>query len=48
MGMENDGFDVGIFALEKELPFTGHPILGTAFGMFQYILKERKENLIQS
>jgi trans-2,3-dihydro-3-hydroxyanthranilate isomerase len=28
-----DGYDVRIFTLEKELPFAGHPTIGTAFAL---------------
>ncbi len=43
--MKNDGFDVRIFTPEKELPFAGHPTLGTAFVIFQYILKKIAERI---
>ena len=34
------GYDVRIFSPEKELPFAGHPTLGTAFTIQQEIIKE--------
>ncbi len=34
---ENDGYNVRIFSLDEELPFAGHPTLGTAFIIQQYI-----------
>jgi trans-2,3-dihydro-3-hydroxyanthranilate isomerase len=39
------GFDVRIFTPEEELPFAGHPTLGTAFVIQQEILKEPVEKL---
>lgn len=39
------GFDVRIFTPEEELPFAGHPTLGTAFVIQQEILKEPVEEL---
>jgi len=38
------GFDVRIFTPEEELPFAGHPTLGTAFVIQQEILKEPVKN----
>lgn len=35
-----EGFAVRIFSLDEELPFAGHPTLGTAFIIQQKILKE--------
>jgi trans-2,3-dihydro-3-hydroxyanthranilate isomerase len=32
-GLRSDGYDVRIFTPEKELPFAGHPTLGTAFAL---------------
>ncbi len=32
------GYDVRIFSLEEELPFAGHPTLGTAYIIQQYII----------
>ncbi len=34
------GYEVRIFSLEQELPFAGHPTLGTAFIIQQFIIKE--------
>jgi len=39
------GFDVRIFTPEEELPFAGHPTLGTAFVIQQEILKEPVKEL---
>ncbi|MGD8505805.1 MAG: PhzF family phenazine biosynthesis protein [Candidatus Bathyarchaeota archaeon] len=36
----NDGYDVRIFTPEKELPFAGHPTLGTAYVIQCEIVKE--------
>lgn len=35
---KNDGYDVRIFSLHQELPFAGHPTLGTAFVIQQFIV----------
>ena len=40
------GFDVRIFTPEEELPFAGHPTLGTAFLIQQEILKKPVERVI--
>jgi trans-2,3-dihydro-3-hydroxyanthranilate isomerase len=40
------GFDVRIFTPEAELPFAGHPTLGTAFLIQQEILKKPIEKII--
>jgi len=32
------GYDVRIFSLDEELPFAGHPTLGTAYIIQQYII----------
>jgi trans-2,3-dihydro-3-hydroxyanthranilate isomerase len=40
------GFDVRIFTPEEELPFAGHPTLGTAFVIQQEILKNPVEKVI--
>jgi len=34
----NEGYDVRIFSLDEELPFAGHPTLGTAFIIQQYLI----------
>jgi trans-2,3-dihydro-3-hydroxyanthranilate isomerase len=41
----NGGYDVRIFTPTKELPFAGHPTLGTAYIIQQEILKEPVETL---
>lgn len=35
-----NGYDVRIFSLDEELPFAGHPTLGTAYIIQQYLIKE--------
>lgn len=37
---QNGGYDVRIFTPEQELPFAGHPTLGTAFVIQQEIIKK--------
>ncbi|MGM0688640.1 MAG: PhzF family phenazine biosynthesis protein [Bacillota bacterium] len=36
----NGGYDVRIFSLEEELPFAGHPTLGTAYIIQQEIIRQ--------
>ncbi|MFT4632751.1 MAG: trans-2,3-dihydro-3-hydroxyanthranilate isomerase [Candidatus Pseudothioglobus sp.] len=40
-GNQSDGFDVRIFTPAAELPFAGHPTLGTAFLIRQQLLAKR-------
>jgi len=40
------GYDVRIFTPEAELPFAGHPTLGTAFVIQQEILKTKVDSVI--
>jgi len=40
------GYDVRIFTPEAELPFAGHPTLGTAFVIQQEIVKEKIDKVI--
>ncbi|MCJ7581319.1 MAG: PhzF family phenazine biosynthesis protein [Candidatus Aminicenantes bacterium] len=40
------GYDVRIFTPETELPFAGHPTLGTAFVIQQEILKTKVERIV--
>jgi len=40
------GYDVRIFTPNTELPFAGHPTLGTAFVIQQEIVKQRVEKVI--
>jgi trans-2,3-dihydro-3-hydroxyanthranilate isomerase len=40
------GYDVRIFTPENELPFAGHPTLGTAFVIQQEIIKEQVQKVI--
>ena len=39
------GYDVRIFTPESELPFAGHPTLGTAYVIQREILREKVENI---
>jgi trans-2,3-dihydro-3-hydroxyanthranilate isomerase len=45
MDLENLVFKVRIFTTERELPFAGHPTLGTAFVIQQTIIKEQIQEL---
>jgi trans-2,3-dihydro-3-hydroxyanthranilate isomerase len=38
--INNGGYDVLIFSLDEELPFAGHPTLGTAYIIQQFIIKK--------
>jgi len=40
------GYDVRIFTPDYELPFAGHPTLGTAFVIQQEIIKEQVEKVV--
>ena len=40
------GYDVRIFTPKKELPFAGHPTLGTAFVLQQEIIREKVDQVI--
>ena len=40
------GYDVRIFTPEQELPFAGHPTLGTAYVLQQEIIKQPVETII--
>ncbi|MBW7990674.1 MAG: PhzF family phenazine biosynthesis protein [Planctomycetes bacterium] len=42
----NDGYDVRIFTPAQEVPFAGHPTLGTAYVIQQEIIKEPVEKII--
>lgn len=42
----NGGYDVRIFSPEKELPFAGHPTLGTAYVIQHEIVKKPVDNII--
>ena len=42
----NKGYDVRIFTPESEIPFAGHPTLGTAWIIKQFILKEADDTVI--
>lgn len=43
---QNGGYDVRIFTPKKELPFAGHPTLGTAFVLQQEIIHQPVEQVI--
>ena len=45
-GERNGGYDVRIFTPEEELPFAGHPTLGTAFVIQQEIIKGPVDKII--
>ncbi|MEQ8674586.1 MAG: PhzF family phenazine biosynthesis protein [Aggregatilineales bacterium] len=45
-GMRDGGFDVRIFTSDTEMPFAGHPTLGTAFVVNQFILPEPAKKVI--
>lgn len=40
-GSREKGYDVRIFTPRTEIPFAGHPVLGTAYVIVQEILKEK-------
>jgi len=42
----NGGYDVRIFTPQEEVPFAGHPTLGTAYIIQQEIIKELLEKII--
>lgn len=42
----NGGYDVRIFTPAEEVPFAGHPTLGTAYAIQQEIIKEPLETII--
>jgi len=42
----NGGYDVKIFSPERELPFAGHPTLGTAYIIQREIIKKPSENVV--
>ncbi len=39
----NGGYDVRIFSIDEELPFAGHPTLGTAFVIQQFLIGKEVE-----
>lgn len=43
--IRNGGYDVRIFTPNKELPFAGHPTLGTAYIIQREIIQEAVENV---
>src|SRR5688572_23793588 len=44
--VRSDGFDVRIFSPEEELPFAGHPTLGTAHILRSEIIQEPVDKII--
>ena len=42
---QNQGYDVRIFTPDQELPFAGHPTLGTAFILQQVVIREPIETV---
>ena len=42
----NGGYDVRIFTPKEELPFAGHPTLGTAYVIQHEIIREPVETII--
>jgi trans-2,3-dihydro-3-hydroxyanthranilate isomerase len=40
------GYDVRIFSPEKEMPFAGHPTLGTAFVIQQEIIEQKVDEVV--
>ena len=42
----NGGYDVRIFTLREEVPFAGHPTIGTAHIIYNEILQGKAENVI--
>ncbi|MBD2183244.1 PhzF family phenazine biosynthesis isomerase [Aerosakkonema funiforme] len=44
--MRDGGYDVRIFTPEQELPFAGHPTLGTAYVLQQEIIQQPVETII--
>ena len=44
-GDEQNGFDIKIFTPESEIPFAGHPTVGSAFVIRNYLLKKELKQL---
>ena len=44
-GTEENGFDVKIFTPESEIPFAGHPTVGTSFVIREFLLKKDLKKL---
>ncbi|HEY9692105.1 MAG TPA: PhzF family phenazine biosynthesis protein [Oculatellaceae cyanobacterium] len=44
--MQDGGYNVRIFTPEQELPFAGHPTLGTAYIIQQEIIKQQVDSII--
>ncbi|HSW68556.1 MAG TPA: PhzF family phenazine biosynthesis protein [Gammaproteobacteria bacterium] len=42
----NEGYDVRIFTPDTEIPFAGHPTLGTAFVIHKFLNQEKGEKII--
>lgn len=45
-GSESEGYGVRIFSLDEELPFAGHPTLGTAYIIQREILKKEAPQIV--
>ncbi|MGB3203917.1 MAG: PhzF family phenazine biosynthesis protein [Crinalium sp.] len=43
--MQDGGYNVRIFTPEQEVPFAGHPTLGTAYIILQQIVKQQVNNI---
>ena len=43
--MQDGGYNVRIFTPEQEVPFAGHPTLGTAYIIQQEIIKQQVNNI---
>jgi trans-2,3-dihydro-3-hydroxyanthranilate isomerase len=43
---KNGGYDVRIFTPKEEVPFAGHPTLGTAFVIQQEIIRKKTEKVV--
>lgn len=43
--MQESGYDVRIFTPAKELPFAGHPTLGTAYVLQQFVIQQPVEQV---
>lgn len=43
---ENGGYGVRIFTPERELPFAGHPVLGTAYVIQKELAKQKVDRLV--
>jgi trans-2,3-dihydro-3-hydroxyanthranilate isomerase len=44
--LRDGGYDVRIFSPEKEMPFAGHPTLGTAFAIRREMIKKKVDKVV--